>query len=195
MTAFSEFDWDSASEKAQLQMVRKGTPEELRDLAVSYDWSKYPHSILGWIMAQKEIDLATAMRVFLNGDPKRYNYVGKRDVPAAHRATCNLLDAICLRINSGFYLPWPERQLQEPQPVRVWLHYQAEDQREGKRGRWVFDAGLLDHLLRRPLPRPAAPKVSLHPKALMRMALKAMFQNAPIRAYLRPLWEETRSPA
>ena len=195
MSAFSEFDWDNGSEKEQLQMVRQGTTEELRALAVSYDWTKYPQTVLGWIMAQKGIDLATAMRVFLNGDPKRYNYVGKRDVPAAHRATCNLLDTICLRINSGFYLPWPELQLHEPQVVRIWLRYQLEDQSEGKCGRWVFDEELLHHLLEVRAPKPAAPKPSMHPKALLRAALKAMFQNAPIRAYLRPLWEETRSPA
>ena len=100
----ASFNWSASTEVDHLAQARALSPDDLRVMVKTYDWSYYPDAVLGWAMAQKGIDLCSAMTVFFNGEPERFNYMPKRHVPEAHRGAARVLDNICLRINSGFYL-------------------------------------------------------------------------------------------
>lgn len=157
MQSFERFHWSSAPESEQLAMAQKGNQKQLRALARKYDWALYPEAVLGWIMAQKGIDLTTALAVFLNGEPERFNYLPKRDVPKNYRGAARVLDNIALRVNCGFYLPQPGQLLRRRARLVRWLEYQVADQAEGRQGRWVFDPAILDMVLsNQPLPAPVA---------------------------------------
>jgi hypothetical protein len=160
MNPKAEFDWDRGSEIEQLHLVRLMDWPAQRLLAQRYDWSQHPEAVLGWITAQKNLDLASVLCAFFNGDPMRYNYVGKRDVPAAHRGECRLLDAILFRVNSGFYLPDPAVGMPQPAKLANWLNYQQEDADEDRVGRWVFDTEIVQAVM----PVAAAPKPTPAPK-------------------------------
>ena len=116
-------------------------------MALSYDWSLHPETVLGWLMAQKSMDLGTALSVFLNGQPHRFNYMPKRDVPEAFRGAAQILDAICLRLNSGFYLLWPDQDVTDRERIKRWLLSQAQDRLEGRQGRYILDEGIVSTLL------------------------------------------------
>lgn len=147
MTGFDDFDWRSASPEDQLAMARRGDAARLRRLARSYDWARGPEPVLGWIMAQKCIDLGTALTVFHNGEPERFNYMPKRDVPAGFTGATRVLDNICLRVNSGFYLARAASPFDRRAPLRKWLAYQAADRAEGRRGRWILDEEIVRAVL------------------------------------------------
>jgi hypothetical protein len=112
------FDWRTGTEKEHFDLVRNAPPEDLPRLARSYDWSMYPEAVLGWVMAQKGIDLGAALEVFFNGEPERFNYMRKHDVPEEYHGAARVLDNICLRVNA-----------------------------EGRRGRWILDETILNTLL------------------------------------------------
>jgi len=147
MTPFEAFNWDGGSEMEHLQMVRRCGVEAQRELARTYDWGMYPEAVIGWITAQRGIDLATALSAFVNGDPMRFNYLSKRDVPAAHRGVCRLLDNIVLRVNSGFYLPDPAMDVLHARKMQKWMDYQREDAAESRLGRWAFDCSIVGGVL------------------------------------------------
>ena len=83
---------------------------------------------------------------FLNGEPERFNYIPKRDVPDRFRGAARVLDNICLRVNSGFYLGGGDGEILHNKRLRNWLTYQGEDRNEGHRGRWILDERILDTL-------------------------------------------------
>ena len=123
-------------------------PEHLSGTALAYalhavDWSAASCKGLGRIMARRDVDLATALCVFFRGAPERFNYLPKPHVPDGYRAVARQLDNICLRINSGFYLPSPERPLTCRAELDRWLGYQRADRQEGRCGRWVLDEARL----------------------------------------------------
>ncbi|HAW48579.1 MAG TPA: hypothetical protein DCX34_15330 [Roseovarius sp.] len=109
----------------------------------SVDWSEGPCDGLGRIMARRDVDLATALCVFFRGAPERFNYLPKPHVPDGYRAVARHLDNICLRINSGFYLPQPDGRLGCRDTLDRWLDYQRADRQEGRCGRWVLDEAVL----------------------------------------------------
>ncbi|WP_129590283.1 hypothetical protein [Roseovarius nitratireducens] len=109
----------------------------------SIDWSESPCDGLGRIMARRDVDLATALCVFFRGAPERFNYLPKPHVPDGYRAVARHLDNICLRINSGFYLPQPDGRLGCRDTLDRWLDYQRADRQEGRCGRWVLDEAVL----------------------------------------------------
>jgi len=141
------FDWRTGTEKEHFDLVRNAPPEDLPRLARSYDWSMYPEAVLGWVMAQKGIDLGAALEVFFNGEPERFNYMRKHDVPEEYHGAARVLDNICLRVNSGFYLAYPHQDVAARQRVARWLEYQKCDRAEGRRGRWILDETILNTLL------------------------------------------------
>ena len=141
------FDWSTGTEKEHLDLVREAAPEDLPHLVRSYDWSMYPEAVLGWVMAQKGLDLDTALEVFFNGEPERFNYMRKRDVPEEFHGAARVLDNICLRVNSGFYLAYPHQDVAARKRVARWLEYQQSDLEAGRRGRWVLDERILNTLL------------------------------------------------
>lgn len=150
MTLFGRFQLPAGSREQQLSLAHAATEEELRRIARAYRWSDHAEAVLGWIMAQRCIDLATALSVFFNGDPGRFNYLPKRDVPAAYRGAARLLDNVCLRVNSGFYRQRPGPLIVGRERARNWLEVQRADGAEGRRGRWVLDAALVEAALASP---------------------------------------------
>ncbi len=155
MVVLDNFDLDAASQQDHLDLVHGLPPHALCDFARRYDWRLYPEVVLGWVMAQKGIDLGTALATFLNGGPERFNYFHKRDVPPQYLGTARLLDNICLRINSGYYLVAPDAgdaPSAERQKVQKWLAIQQMDRSEGTSGRWVLDDSIVAALLGNPAP-------------------------------------------
>src|SRR6056297_484244 len=153
----------------------------LADALDVIDWSEAPCPGLGRVMARRDVDLATALCVFFRGAPERFNYLPKPHVPDSHRAVARHLDNICLRVNSGFYLPAPGARLRCRGPLDRWLDYQRADRHEGRCGRWVLDETVL-----RPLfdagwyQAPPAPRPDREAQSLWRALL------APLRGLRRP---------
>jgi hypothetical protein len=142
------------------------------------DWSPDGLDDLGRTMARRDIDLCTAIRVFFEGEPERFNYMPKRDVPVEFRGTVRLLDNICQRINSGFYLPSPGQGLPCCAALETWLGYQRADASEKRKGRWTFDERVLVPLL--------DPSWCSAPEHIRRRAKAASFWHA-VLAPLRGL--------
>src|SRR6056297_301316 len=147
MQSFEDFDWQSGTEEAHLAMARQAGPAQLRDLARRYDWSMYPEAVLGWVMAQACVDLGSALTAFFNGDPERFNYIPKRQVTEEYQGVAILLDNIVRRVNSGFYLVDPGRDVASRKTLAKWLTYQEADRLEGRQGRYVLDEAILSTLL------------------------------------------------
>ena len=147
MQDFETFDWAQGSAEEHLAMARRGNAAQICALARSYDWFQHPERVLGWIVAQKCVDLGTALMVFLNGEPERFNYMPKRDVPEGYRGVARLLDNICLRLNSGFYLVDPQSPVGDIRRIRKWVAYQEADRAEGRLGRWQLEEHILEPLL------------------------------------------------
>lgn len=145
MLNLDKYDWAAGTATEHLNVIRSAPQHVMRDLARSYDWRHYPETSLGWLMAQKCIDLPTAISAFFNGGPERFNYLHKRDVPHEFHPTARILDNICLRVNSGFYLASRETKL-DKRRLRKWLAAQHVDRNEGQCGRWVLDESILDNL-------------------------------------------------
>ena len=146
MDGFDGFDWLNTTADAHLDKARTADIKQLRILARSYDWRLFPEELLGWVMAQKAIDLGSALTAFLNGEPERFNYIPKRDVPEKYRGTARVLDNICQRVNSGFYLSIPGCQAEQSSRLKKWLSYQEVDRSERLRGRWILEEDILHSL-------------------------------------------------
>jgi len=142
------FNWSATTEVDHLTHARALSPDDLRAMIKTYDWAHYPDVVLGWAMAQKGIDLCSAMAAFFNGGPERFNYMPKGHVPEAHRGAARVLDNICLRINSGFYLVYPGHGPKCRDKLIKWLDYQNIDRAEGRRGRWILDERILEPMLK-----------------------------------------------
>jgi hypothetical protein len=142
-------DWGADTAEDHLAAVKAAEPAMLCAVVRRYDWGCHPETVLGWAMAQQCIDLGTALRAFLNGDPGRFNYLAKREIPESFTGICRLLDNICLRVNSGFYLAVPDAPLEtaDHRQLRRWLDHQTEDRARGTGGRWVLDEMIVTPLL------------------------------------------------
>ncbi|MFU1477174.1 hypothetical protein ACM25N_05500 [Roseovarius sp. C7] len=146
-------NWSNGDVDRHLQLVRASERPALGAVARDYDWDQYPEPVLGWVMAQQTVDLHSALATFFNGAPERFNYLHKRDVPEEFHGTCRVLDNICLRINSGFYLMVEPGEgiapLDEALATRLrnWLLAQREDRGEGSLGRWVLDEAMMAPVL------------------------------------------------
>lgn len=143
----SRRNWAIGTAEAHIEVMRAAAPTGLSELARSYDWAAHAEPVLGWVMAQKCVDLGTAVTVFFHGEPERFNYLSKRSVPRCHAPDVRLLDNICLRINSGFYLPVPEGMPEDAARLDNWLAAQRADRAEGARGRWVLDEQILARIV------------------------------------------------
>lgn len=140
-------DWTGDDVSEMLAVVRGGSLDDRRSAARGFDWAAGDLNRLGWMMSQKDIDLGTAARVFLNGDPIRFQHMHKRDISDADRKRCNLLDAIHKRLVAGFYLPDPESGLGDERAAMMrWIADQDTDRANGRRGRWNFTPALFEPL-------------------------------------------------
>ncbi len=152
MPRHNRFAWSNQTQEEQIEMAHRASRDDLRLMARAYDWSNDPERVLGWIMSKKSIDLGSALTVFFNGDPARFNYLPKRDIPEEYNSITTLLDNICLRVNSGFYRISPSLRVDGRKRMEVWLLFQAEDRMDGLQGRWILDEGIVRPALD-PLPR------------------------------------------
>ncbi|VVT30712.1 MULTISPECIES: hypothetical protein [unclassified Roseovarius] len=159
MPQASPFDWSASPVAEQIEYLRGLAPESFHQALIDYDWALAPEPVLGWAMAQRGIDLCTALSVFFNGDPGRFNYMPKPHVPEPYRGVARVLDNICLRVNSGFYLIYPGKLPCCQHRLSKWLSYQQADRDEGRRGRWMLDERILEPMLQDDLrlPRDQAP--------------------------------------
>jgi len=174
------------SVEQKLQRARVAGNDELRRLARGYDWAVAPEAVLGWMMAQKGMDLSSALVVFFNGEPERLNYLSKREVPHGLRGAARVLDTICLRLNSGFYRPRMGQKPPSRARLDTWLDCQRADRDAGQRGRWILDEALIEVALRgRPCPAVAAvpPEIA----AIRRAAVPGTALGTRLRAILGQL--------
>lgn len=180
------FDWSATSAEAHVSHLRSLTPEARKSALCGYDWKLHPDNVLGWALAQKEVDLGTALQVFFNGAPERFNYMPKRQVPEAYRGAARLLDTICLRINSGYYLVYPGRDHPCRKEVLSWLAYQRADSTEGRCGRWVLDEAILEPLLTDALRPASSPALrSTQKRSLLRELLSPVISLGVDRDILK----------
>lgn len=147
MQGFETFDWQSGTREAHLEMARQASPAQLRALARRYDWTMHPETVLGWVMAQGCIDLGSALTAFFNGGPERFNYIPKRQITEPYQGAARLLDNIVRRVNSGFYLVDPGRDVASRKTLAKWLATQDADRAVGWQGRYVLDEAILNTLL------------------------------------------------
>lgn len=194
MHSFDAFDWSTGTDKEHLAQARMLPREELPRLARSYDWAMHPEAVLGWVMAQKGIDLGAAVEVFFNGEPERFNYMRKSHVPAEFHGAARVLDNICLRVNSGFYLAYPKQDVAARKRVSRWLEFQHNDRAEGRRGRWMLDEQILSTLLDDTLRLEPSGDESLYARepSLMRDLLSPIMEMGISRRIIRFLPVKTR---
>ncbi len=147
METANKFNWAVGAVHEQIEIARRCSEDQLRKIARACDWTPETETVLGWIMAQRCIDLCTALQVFTNAGPERLNYVSKRHVENADLGRARLLDNICLRINCGFYLPLPGTSTGCHEQVAEWVSYQTTGRHEGREGRWSLDEKILQSLL------------------------------------------------
>ncbi len=147
MIKADKFNWSVGTAYEQIELARASGEDQLREIACACDWGVESETVLGWIMAQRCIDLCTALRVFMNAGPEDLNYISKRNVGNADLGRARLLDNICLRINCGFYLPLPGTSTGCRQRVAEWVSYQTAGRHEGREGRWLLDEKILQSLL------------------------------------------------
>ncbi|GGL83803.1 hypothetical protein GCM10011534_02140 [Pseudooceanicola nanhaiensis] len=122
-----------------LDMLKALSPKDLCDLARRLDRSTMTPAVLSWISAQRSVDLGTAMSLFMNAQPDSFNHLEKDAVPEPYRRLCAALDALCQRINCGYYLPDPQRPLDKVRDFVRWMGDQEADARSRRKGRWVFN--------------------------------------------------------
>lgn len=189
MHSFDAFDWSTGTDQEHLAQARKVRREDLPRLAREYDWSMHPETVLGWVMAQKGIDLGAALDVFFKGEPERFNYMRKTDVPQEFRGAARVLDNICLRVNSGFYLAYPNQDIAARKRVARWLKFQQVDRDEGRRGRWILDERILGTLLENRLRMGPYKEENLYASrpSLMRDLLSPVMELGVSRRLLRYL--------
>lgn len=147
MGSLDDFDWKASTREEQLARLRVASVAELNRVMRDYDWALFPGAVLGHVSAKRGIGLSAALSAFFNGDPWRFNYLPKRDVGEVFRNQASLLDAICQRINAGFYLPdLAPLCVQDMARLEAWVANQRHDMREHRRGRWVIEDQALEPL-------------------------------------------------
>jgi hypothetical protein len=180
-----------------VQRIQDQTPHDSGEVsgaglllgALLFVWDGDDPELLRLMMTRKGVDLETAVQVFFNGAPERYNMIAKADLPAAAQARCGLLDSIHRRIVCGFYLPDPERGLGlAHSAMQDWINRQDIDGAAGRSGRWVFDREMLDLQMTGPgraivRPRTATPASG---PALWERLARMVMRDRPARTDTAP---------
>lgn len=143
------------------QSNEEASSELLRQAMTGFDWDGDDLTRLRRMISRSGVDLETALLVFFNGAPGRFNLLAQSDLKPQSRARCNLLDSIHRRIVCGFYLPDTETGLGRARTMlEAWILDQESDRLKGRSGRWVFDREMLD------LPSATTPSVVPAPSPL-----------------------------
>ncbi|MBU2982755.1 hypothetical protein KO498_13140 [Lentibacter algarum] len=155
------------SHNSKLARIKRATPLALEKLLFEADWQQVPLPVLEWATSRKGVRLTAALQSFINADPMRFNYLHKNEVPQEFRAMCRLLDALCLRINSGFFdSEHPLKLADRPVGFDNWLSCQQLDKAAGKVGRWVIRERVLTVPASRPPVLPFAELTSPVPNRM-----------------------------
>jgi len=123
------------------------------EVAVNYNWDHDAPRDLGWIIEQPYCDLATAMHVFLFGEPGFYDaYKTAAEVPAHALPVFELLDRVAQRIVEGAY---PMRRFVVDQDALARRQaYQQQRLATGGFIRWVLPKEAFGPFERRPTNSP-----------------------------------------
>jgi len=120
-----------------LDWLSTQSPGMWHEVATGYNWDLNAPRDLGWIIEQPECDLATAMHVFLLGEPGYYDdYKLASEVPDYQRPVFDLLDRVAQRLIAGAYRT--RRFSLDPADLNRWQNYQRERLEAGKFIRWVL---------------------------------------------------------
>ncbi|MGI3168090.1 hypothetical protein ACRARG_02990 [Pseudooceanicola sp. C21-150M6] len=147
MLAIVQKDWGNLTVDRQIHMLKKLKPDMLCSFVRKLDAEDTDAAVLRWIAARQELDLGTALTLFFAFDPRRWNLLPRAAFPADKRDQFAVLDALCQRINCGFYLPIASRRMDDREEVAKWLERQKLDAEAGRRGRWVFDRNIIAPLV------------------------------------------------
>lgn len=135
----------SKADASDPQLIEETPSEESRQAVIGFDWDGDDLNQLRGMISRTGVELETALQVFFNGAPGRYNMIAQSDLQPQLRARCNLLDSIHRRITCGFYLPDTEAGLGRARGMlEAWILDQESDRLNGRVGRWVFDREMLD---------------------------------------------------
>ncbi|MGH1423379.1 MAG: hypothetical protein ACRBBU_01515 [Pseudooceanicola sp.] len=132
-------DWLKSRDTHVLDRLKMLSARQLCVQARQLDWSITSAEVMGWICAQRSVDLGTAMTMFLNARPHRFNHTDREELNDADRRLCVALDALAQRINCGYYLPSPDAPMTNPRDFSAWMRVQESDRQSGRKGRWQFN--------------------------------------------------------
>lgn len=116
-------------------------------MARAVEWDQESHEVIGWISAQICVDLGSALTLFMNAEPEHFNKIPRQNVAGPAQGRCAQLDALCQRINAGFYLPDPTRQMIGAERLVAWMDAQGEDIKRGTPGRWQLNAAVVSPMM------------------------------------------------
>lgn len=153
MPSLTRIDWAQSSASERLEALRTATGRQVCAMARAVEWERDTYEVIGWMSAQVCIDLGSALTLFMNAEPHRFNKIPRDDVPGDLVSMCAQLDALCQRINAGFYLPDPARQMTGPERLQAWMTAQVEDQARGDTGRWLLSPAVVSPMLGKPRSR------------------------------------------
>lgn len=174
MPSLARIDWVESTAAERLEALRRATGRQVCAMARAVEWDEDSHEVIGWISAQICVDLGSALTLFMNAEPERYNKMPRHEVTGAAQGMCAQLDALCQRINAGFYLPDPTRQMIGAERLVTWMDAQAEDQRLGHTGRWQFSPSVVAPMMT-PGPRKGRRRVKGRSKSLLGKLISPLF--------------------
>ncbi|MBY5973230.1 hypothetical protein KUV28_12790 [Ferrimonas balearica] len=146
MPSLARIDWAAATAEERLEALRRATDRQVCAMSRAVEWEPGSYEVIRWISAQVCVDLGSALTLFHNAEPERFDKVPRAQVPPAMQPVCAQLDALCQRINAGFYLPDPARKMIGPDRLATWLETQAEDARQGIEGRWRLNPAIVGQM-------------------------------------------------
>ena len=175
--------WAKSPLDDQMRAAEAASAEDLRDMALGFNWTIQREPVLACILDKQSISMATATTAFFNADPERFNYIPHRQLPETLHATTRLLDWVCDRINTGGYAHARGEGTPHTKRIRKWLDFQKADIDENTRGRWVLMPERLTLLMADPVRQTAESLAdsavytgNRHPRASRKRSGRALFQ-------------------
>ena len=179
MLAIVQKDWTSMAPERQISMLKKLKPDMLCSFVRRVDPKITDVSVLRWIAARQELDLGTALTLFFAFEPRRFNLLPRDALKDEVRAKCAVVDALCQRINCGFYVPIAARGMPNPSLVSVWLARQKADAEAGRGGRWAFVPGIVAPMVAEKKERPLVGRMKPRPGFIQGLFTPLYVSNRP----------------